>query len=139
MNYDEARRVLERLPSLDVKPGLDRISRLLHKLGHPERDFQAVHIAGTNGKGSVAAMLASVLSQAGYRVGRFTSPDLVDFRDRIEIDGVWISKGELANTVERILPVLSGEDPPTLFEALTAIASITSLHKMSTWRWSRLG
>jgi dihydrofolate synthase/folylpolyglutamate synthase len=122
MNYDEARRVLERLPSLNVKPGLDRISRLLHKLGHPERDFQAVHIAGTNGKGSVAAMLASVLSQAGYRVGRFTSPDLVDFRDRIEIDGVWISKGELANTVERILPVLSGEDPPTLFEALTAIA-----------------
>lgn len=122
MTYTEARRALEGLPSLDVKPGLDRILRLLDALDHPEQAFPAVHIAGTNGKGSVAAMLASVLSQAGYRVGRFTSPDLIDFRDRISIDDVWIEGDELARTVEQLLPIFAAEDPPTLFEALTAIA-----------------
>ncbi len=122
MTYAEARRALERLPSLDVKPGLDRILRLLDVLDHPEQAFPAVHIAGTNGKGSVAAMLASVLSQAGYRVGRFTSPDLIDFRDRISIDNLWIEGDELASTVEQLLPVFAAKDPPTLFEALTAIA-----------------
>ncbi|MEA1871369.1 MAG: folylpolyglutamate synthase/dihydrofolate synthase family protein, partial [Candidatus Bipolaricaulota bacterium] len=122
LTYAEARRALERLPSLDVKPGLDRILRLLDALDHPEQAFPAVHIAGTNGKGSVAAMLASVLSQAGYRVGRFTSPDLIDFRDRISIDDAWIEGDELARTVEQLLPIFAAEDPPTLFEALTAIA-----------------
>jgi len=122
MIYAEARRALEGLPSLDVKPGLDRILRLLDALDHPEQAFPAVHIAGTNGKGSVAAMLAGVLSQAGYRVGRFTSPDLIDFRDRISIDDIWIEGDELARTVEQLLPIFAAEDPPTLFEALTAIA-----------------
>jgi len=122
LTYAEARRALERLPSLDVKPGLDRILRLLDALDHPEQAFPAVHIAGTNGKGSVAAMLASVLSHAGYRVGRFTSPDLIDFRDRISIDDIWIGEEELAHTVERLFPIFAEEDPPTLFEALTAIA-----------------
>lgn len=122
MTYAEARCALERLPSLDVKPGLNRILRLLDALDHPEQAFPTVHIAGTNGKGSVAAMLASVLSQAGYRVGRFTSPDLIDFRDRISIDDLWIGEDELARTVEQLLPIFAAEDPPTLFEALTAIA-----------------
>jgi dihydrofolate synthase/folylpolyglutamate synthase len=67
-------------------------------------------------------MLASVLSQAGYRVGRFTSPDLIDFRDRISIDDLWIEGDELARTVEQLLPIFAAEDPPTLFEVLTAIA-----------------
>ncbi len=122
MTYAEARRALERLPSLDVKPGLDRILRLLGALDHPEQAFPAIHIAGTNGKGSVAAMLASVLSHAGYRVGRFTSPDLIDFRDRISIDDIWIERDALARTVKQLLPIFTADDPPTLFEALTAIA-----------------
>lgn len=122
MNYTEARQALDRLPFLDVKPGLERIERLLDALDHPQRAFPAVHIAGTNGKGSVTAMLARVLSQAGYKVGRFTSPDFLDFRDRIEIDGLWIGKNEFAAAVERLLPVFAGDDPPTLFEALAAIA-----------------
>jgi dihydrofolate synthase/folylpolyglutamate synthase len=122
LTYAEARRALERLPSLDVKPGLDRILRLLDVLDHPEQAFPAIHIAGTNGKGSVAAMLASVLSHAGYRVGRFTSPDLIDFRDRISIDDIWIERDALARTVKQLLPIFTADDPPTLFEALTAIA-----------------
>ena len=123
MDYIEARRALEGLPSLEVKPGLDRVNRLLSHFDHPERAFPAIHVAGTNGKGSVVAMLASVLTHAGYRVGRFTSPDLIDFRDRICVNGEWISKEEFAQEVERILPLLNGaDDPPTLFEVLTAVA-----------------
>jgi len=123
MEYAEARRVLGSLPSLEVKPGLDRIERLLSALGHPERAFPAIHIAGTNGKGSVAAMLASILRAAGHRVGRYTSPDLEDFRDRIAVDGQWIGEDDLARGVDSLLPLLSsGRDQPTQFEALTAVA-----------------
>lgn len=122
MDYTEARHILGRLPSLEVKPGLERIVRLLDALDHPERSFKAIHIAGTNGKGSVAAMLSSILVQAGYRVGRFTSPDLIDFRDRISVNDTWIGEEEFAKTVAQLLPVLEEEDRPTLFEALTAIA-----------------
>jgi len=123
MKYTEARFILDGLPSLEVKPGLARINRLLDVLDHPERAFRAIHIAGTNGKGSVAAMLSSILSQAGYCVGRFTSPDLIDFRDRISVNNRWISEEDVAGRVEQILPVLkSAEDRPTLFEVLTAIA-----------------
>ncbi len=122
MDYSEARRLVESLPS-QVKPGLDRIVRLLAALDHPEGKFPAVHIAGTNGKGSVVAMLASVLQSAGYRVGRFTSPDLLDFRDRITVDGKWIPKEDFAVIVERLRPLLAGSgDLPTMFEVLTAIA-----------------
>ena len=122
MDYPEARSQLKSLPTC-VKPGLDRINRLLDALDHPELQFPAIHVAGTNGKGSVVAMLAAVLSAAGYRVGRFTSPDLLDFRDRIEVDGNWIPKDRLAAGVERLGPLLSsGDDLPTEFEVLTALA-----------------
>jgi dihydrofolate synthase/folylpolyglutamate synthase len=123
MDYKEARAILGRLPSLEVKPGLERILCLLDLLGHPERSFASIHVGGTNGKGSVTAMLASILSRTGARVGRYTSPELVDFRDRIVVDGRWISEDEFALAVGRLVPVLdTASDPPTLFEALTAIA-----------------
>lgn len=123
MDYQEARGILGRLPSLEVKPGLERTLRLLDALGHPERSFPSVHVAGTNGKGSVTAMLATVLEEAGYRVGRYTSPEVEDFRDRIAVDGRWITEAEFAGCVKRLLPVLEAtSDPPTLFETLTAIA-----------------
>ncbi len=123
MDYRKARLILEKLPSLEVKPGLDRILRLLKHLGDPQHSFPAIHVAGTNGKGSVVAMLSSVLTHAGYRVGRFTSPDIIDFRDRITIDKEWIGEDAFAGYVEKALPVLTAaDDPPTLFETLTAIA-----------------
>ncbi len=121
MDYAAARSLLARLPHLEVKPGLDRIRRLSEHLGHPEREYPTIHVAGTNGKGSVVAMLASILTSAGYRVGRFTSPSLVDFRDRIAIDGEWIGEEELAALTERIEPALFTGERPTLFEVLTAI------------------
>ena len=123
MDCAEARCILENLPTLEVKPGLARINRLLDALDHPQQTFQTIHVAVTNGKGSVVAMLASVLHQVGYKVGRFTSPELLDFRDRICVDDTWIAEQELEVAVERLLPILNEEkDRPTLFEALTAIA-----------------
>ncbi|MDD5219882.1 MAG: bifunctional folylpolyglutamate synthase/dihydrofolate synthase [Candidatus Bipolaricaulis sp.] len=123
MDYAEARVLLDRLPWLLVKPGLTRIRRLLEALGNPERSFPAVHVAGTNGKGSVVAMLDSVLRAAGYRTGRYTSPEVEDFRDRICVDGVWIREAELASGTARLADALFADpDVPSQFEAITAIA-----------------
>lgn len=131
MDYPEARALLDRLPRLEVKPGLSRTERLLDALGHPERAFPTVHVAGTNGKGSVVAMLDAVLREAGYRVGRFTSPELIDFRDRIAIDGEWLGAGEWAAGIERMEAALTDSpDPPTQFEAIAALA----LHAFSRQR-----
>ncbi len=122
MDYRQARRILDGLPSRDVKPGLDRTRRLLDALDHPESAYPAVHVAGTNGKGSVVAMLGSVLEHAGLRVGRYTSPELVAFRDRICVDQAFIPEETLAAGVAAIRSVLEEPgDTPTLFEALTAI------------------
>ncbi|MDD5263521.1 MAG: bifunctional folylpolyglutamate synthase/dihydrofolate synthase [Candidatus Bipolaricaulis sp.] len=123
MNYAEARALLDRLPRLLVKPGLARVRRLLAVLGNPERAFPSVHVAGTNGKGSVVAMLDNILRTAGYRVGRYTSPEVEDFRDRICVDGVWISEVDLALGAARLAEALFADpDVPSQFEAITAIA-----------------
>lgn len=123
MDYTAARHALEKLPSLEVKPGLERVRWLLTHLDNPQRTFPAIHVTGTNGKGSVVAMLASILRKAGYKVGQFTSPELINFRDRISVNGEWITKQHFADQVNRILPLLQDkEDLPTLFEVLTAIA-----------------
>ena len=83
MNYSEALQYIASFKTVSLAPSLDRISALLKGLGNPERDIKAIHIAGTNGKGSVASMIASVLKEAGYKVGLFTSPYIVCFRERI--------------------------------------------------------
>ncbi len=123
MDYAASRELLDRLPRFEVKPGLERIDRLLSSLGRPERSFPAIHVTGTNGKGSVVAMLASILQHAGYHVGRYTSPDLLDFRDRICVDGEWISEGAFAGVVTQMRSeLLARNDLPSQFEALTAVA-----------------
>ena len=83
------------------KPGLERVTAFCQHLGNPQRNFYTVHIAGTNGKGSVSHMLASILQQAGYRTGLFTSPHLADFRERIRVDGEMIPKQKVVNFVDR--------------------------------------
>ncbi len=123
MDYAESRRLLDTLPRFEVKPGLARIERLLARLGRPELGFPAIHVTGTNGKGSVVAMLAGVLQSAGYRVGRYTSPDVVDFLDRICVDGRWIAPEDFASIVGRLAPEFdTAADVPSQFEALTAVA-----------------
>ena len=123
MNYREARQFLDRFPRFEVKPGLTRIQALLKSLDHPHLVFPTIHVGGTNGKGSVVAMLDAVLRCAGFRVGRFTSPELIDFRDRIVVNGEWISEDDLAAGVTRMVPAIEALDEvPSQFEVITALA-----------------
>ena len=83
------------------KPGLERIATFCQHLGNPQRNYYTIHVAGTNGKGSVSHMLASILREAGYRTGLFTSPHLTDFRERIRVDGEMIPKQKIVNFVDK--------------------------------------
>ena len=106
-------------------PGLERIRTLLHALGDPQKELKFVHVAGTNGKGSVCAYLASVLRCAGYRVGLCTSPFLEDFRERIQVDGKLIPPEVLGELTELARPAAEAmEDHPTEFELITAVAML---------------
>ena len=91
----------QRVGAEAYKPGLERIASFCQHLGNPQRNYYTIHVAGTNGKGSVSHMLASILQQAGYRTGLFTSPHLVDFRERIRVDGEMIPKQKVVNFVDK--------------------------------------
>lgn len=104
------------------KPGLERTQALLAALDHPERKLRFVHITGTNGKGSTAAMTASVLTCAGLRTGLYTSPHLYQFYERMQVDGVPISDEDLGRLTQKVLDAAeSMADPPTEFELMTAV------------------
>ena len=104
-------------------PGLGRTQELLEKMGNPEKKLKFVHIAGTNGKGSTAAMTASILSKAGYRTGLYTSPYIYRFHERIQVDGVEISDEDLAEITEYVKPLAdSMAQSPTEFELVCCIA-----------------
>lgn len=110
-------------------PGLERIRTLLHALGDPQKELKFVHVAGTNGKGSVCAYLASVLRCAGYRVGLCTSPFLEDFRERIQVDGELIPPETLGELTELARPAAEAMgDHPTEFELITAVAMLYFRH-----------
>ncbi len=89
--------------------------------GHPHRNFKTIHIAGTNGKGSVSSMIASVLTEAGYKTGLYTSPHLIDFRERIRINGAMIPEQEVVDFVASCIPIIE-KIKPTFFELTTALA-----------------
>ena len=103
------------------KAGLDRIVALEEASGVPHRRFRSVHVAGTNGKGSVSHLIASALSAAGYRTGLFTSPHLKDFRERMRVNGETISEREVVEYVERNRETI-GRVQPSFFEITTAMA-----------------
>lgn len=122
MNYEET---LEYIHSVSWKgsvPGLERISELLELIGHPERECKFIHVAGTNGKGSTCAMLSSVLRKAGFRTGLYTSPYLIHFNERIDVDGKMIENQELCDVTEYVKKYAdSMTDKPTEFELITAV------------------
>ena len=127
MTSDEAIAYLESLEVLGIRPGLDRITALLDRLGRPQDDFPSVLIAGTNGKGSVAAYVASILRQAGLAPGVYTSPHLVRFAERIVAEDRTIADVEVAALVPEVRAAIASvprlvSDPPTYFEATTALA-----------------
>ncbi len=103
------------------KPGLDRITSFCKHLGNPQRNYFTIHVAGTNGKGSVAHILASVLQQAGYRTGLYTSPHLHDFRERVLVDGEMIPKQKVVNFVDKHLVAMMNMGL-SFFEMTTALA-----------------
>ncbi|MBQ3423683.1 MAG: bifunctional folylpolyglutamate synthase/dihydrofolate synthase, partial [Clostridia bacterium] len=123
MDIQEALAYIDGTQWFGSKPGLSRTEALLEKLGRPQDGLKFVHIAGTNGKGSCAAMLASVLRAAGYRTGLYTSPYLFRFHERMQVNGEQISDGELAELVTRLRPLAEAmADHHTEFELITAAA-----------------
>ena len=120
----EYRAALNELISLEftgMKLGLDNIRTLLSTLGNPQKKFKSIHVAGSNGKGSVSAMLASVMQANGYKTGLYTSPHLVDFRERIKINGEMISEEYVADFLQKIWSEVE-RIKATFFEVTTALA-----------------
>ena len=127
MTYKEARVYLDDLSKYGSVLGLDAIRGLLRELGNPQDDLRFIHIAGTNGKGSVLAYTSTILSEAGYRTGRYVSPTVISYLERIQVDGAWISEAKFAEMTSQVTDAIArleeaGRPVPTVFEAETAIA-----------------
>lgn len=120
--YQEAVRYLYSLQKYGIKFGLSKTSNLLRTLGNPHKGQKYIHIGGTNGKGSVAAFIASILEETGLRVGLYTSPHLVRFTERFRINRVEITREKAADLIEELRDASAHEEPPTFFEATTAMA-----------------
>jgi dihydrofolate synthase/folylpolyglutamate synthase len=110
------------LQKFGMKFGLNSMAKILEKLGNPHHGGKFVHVAGTNGKGSTAVMLASILTRAGIDSGLYTSPHLVTFRERIRRGGQMISEADVAKMSEEVWPATDPDSPPTFFEFVTAMA-----------------
>lgn len=127
MNYKEARVYLDEVSKYGSVLGLESMRELLDRLGNPQNELKFIHISGTNGKGSVLAYLSTILSGAGYRTGRYISPTLFSYRERIQVDGEYIEKESLACHVTAIAAAAedmqkAGLPSPTVFEIETALA-----------------
>ncbi len=135
MQYQDAINTLYKIRMFGTKLGLANTRYLLEALGHPERRYVVVHIAGTNGKGSVAALVAGALKAGGHTVGLFTSPHISSFRERMQVGGELVSEADVVKHLERLLPIIEemgdredialreGVASPTFFEVVTAMAA----------------
>ena len=125
MTYEEALSYIHSICWKGSKLGLDRTRELLGKLNDPQKELKFIHIAGTNGKGSTAAMLSSILEEAGYRVGLYTSPFINRFNERMQVNHQPIPDEELAALTEYVRPHADAmADSPTEFELITALAMV---------------
>ena len=134
MNYYEARQYLTEVTKYGSVPGLDSIRELMRRLGNPQDKLKFIHIAGTNGKGSVLAYLSTILKKAGYRTGRYVSPTLFSYRERIQADGEMIGREDLARLTEIVRDASEdmerdGLAHPTSFETETAVAWLYFVEK----------
>lgn len=132
MDYPSSLDYLYGLQRFGIKLGLENIQALLARLGHPERSFSIIHVAGSNGKGSVCATLAEILHQGGYATGRYTSPHLHSFTERIQINGQPISEGRVAELTEEIRAAAEGI-AATFFEFTTALALLYFARNQVDW------
>ena len=127
MTYQEALEWIHGQLKFGIKPGLERMAWMLEELGNPQDNLKAVHIVGTNGKGSTVNALQTIFSQAGYEVGTFTSPYIIDFKERISVNGQMISEEDLLSLVERVKPVVDRLPKETEHENATEFEIITVL------------
>lgn len=126
MNFTEAMEYISETAKFGVVPGLDTVRELCRRAGDPQDDLRFVHVAGSNGKGSVSAYVASVLTAGGYRVGRYISPAVFDYRERIQVNGRYIAKAALCRYVEQLKSACDGMTEegfshPTSFELETVM------------------
>lgn len=120
--YNECLEAMYGLHRFGIKLGLETIGNILSSIGNPHKDLKIIHIAGTNGKGSVASALSTILSSAGYKTGMYTSPHLVRFNERICINNTPVSDDDVIESYEAVKNVPEGEREPTFFEFSTAMA-----------------
>ena len=127
MDYQEALAWIHGKLRFGIKPGLERMAWMLQELGNPQEKVAAVHVVGTHGKGSVTSYLQHIFSLASYEVGTFTSPYILDFRERISLNGQMISQPDFLELVERVRPVVerlpleTDLEPATEFEVITVL------------------
>ncbi len=137
MNFTESIDYIHSLLAFGIQPGLERISKLLELLGNPQDKIKTVHIAGTNGKGSTSTMLSNMLIAEGHRVGLFTSPYVIDFCERIQINGENINKDALAKGVTRVREKIEELNRQNIiiteFEAITATAFLCFYEQGCDW------
>ena len=128
MNYVESLEYLDSLGKFGIQLGMERIEGLLRELGNPEQQIKTVHVTGTNGKGSVSSMITNIILAAGLKVGKFTSPHLVKYNERIELNGKDISDEDFATAITAVKVAADSVvkkgvcEQPTQFEILTAAA-----------------
>ncbi len=127
MTYEETMAYIRQMNRFGSVLGLSRIEMLLNKLHNPQNDLKVIHVSGTNGKGSVCTMIASILACGGYQVGRYISPTLYDYRERIQINGAFIPEEKVCEYMTKIRAVCEemaeeGMEHPTIFEAETAMS-----------------
>ncbi|HXZ30094.1 MAG TPA: folylpolyglutamate synthase/dihydrofolate synthase family protein [Dehalococcoidia bacterium] len=136
MNYSQAEEYLNSFTNYELIPGityaqpsynLRHVEELLNRMGNPQLAARTIHIAGTKGKGSVAAMIAQVLSSSGYKTGRYTSPHLHNLRERISLDGSLISEAEFAAAMAEVKPFIESMKHDTSFRQLTYFEALTAL------------
>ncbi len=121
-SYEEAVTELYRLQKFGIKFGLSKTSNLLKALGNPHKGQKYIHVAGTNGKGSVASFMGAILKEAGLRVGLYSSPHLVRFTERFRINDEEITPEKAEDLIRELTELFVPEEPPTFFEATTALA-----------------
>lgn len=134
MKEQEVLDYIESISGLGIVPGLDSIKELCRRLGNPQEKLKFVHVAGTNGKGSVSSFVATALQYGGYRVGRYISPTIFEYRERIQVNGRMISKADLGKLMERVKAacddiVAEGMTQPTPFEVETALGFLYFVEK----------
>ncbi|MCF6271233.1 MAG: bifunctional folylpolyglutamate synthase/dihydrofolate synthase [Melioribacteraceae bacterium] len=121
MNYQESLDKLFSLHQFGIKLGLDNITKLLAHIGNPHTKLKTIHIAGSNGKGSTASFISSILQECGYKVGLYTSPHFINFNERIRVEGVMISNTYVVQFMNKNIDYINSESP-TFFELTTAMA-----------------